>query len=293
MRKIISILLGLTALVVIAQFGLPAIQNHIYASDVPILPVTPSATSYPMLSRDEAKPRIIELLQTNAGCRLPCWWGIVPGKTRWEEVHAFLSPMLTAESVTNDYLSFIDPASSWDAEDPMLPNLEMYVRDSIVQDILVDPVSGKYLTELDIPHIFEAYGKPDEIYLRVFNYETARLIQIFLHYPSLRLTIQYNYFLDIHPTIRLCSLDQAEHADFYLWYGDLATDFWYGSRSVAEGDFYAIAARAGWYPTSNKILALSEATDLTVEAFYEMFRQPIEYATCLKTPTSLWVENHN
>jgi hypothetical protein len=55
-------------------------------------------------------------------------------------------------------------------------------------------------------------------------------------------------------TIRLCSLDRLQIADFYLWHGQLATDLWYGNQSVAEGDFYAVGARAGWYPTSKKIL---------------------------------------
>jgi hypothetical protein len=64
--------------------------------------------------------------------------------------------------------------------------------------------------------------------------------------------IQYNYYLDPGDTIRLCSLDQPQMADFYLWYGRLATDLWYGSQSVAEGDFYAVDARADWHPTPKK-----------------------------------------
>jgi hypothetical protein len=165
MKQIIFSALSLTVLVIGLHFGLPFLQARIYAGDVPIVPLTPSPTSYPRLSREEAKPRIIEMLQTNAGCRLPCWWGITPGKTHWEEVHALLSPLLTTEAATNDYLSYSDPASGWTPEDPMLANLEMYVRDSIVQDILVYSVSGKYLTKLDIYHIFQTYGKPEQIYL--------------------------------------------------------------------------------------------------------------------------------
>ena len=92
MKKIIFSALSLTVLVIGLHFGLPFLQARIYAGDVPIVSLTPSPTSYPRLSREEAKPRIIEMLQTNAGCRLPCWWGITPGKTRWEEVHALLSP---------------------------------------------------------------------------------------------------------------------------------------------------------------------------------------------------------
>jgi hypothetical protein len=31
-----------------------------------------------------------ELLENNAGCRLPCWWGIIPGQTKGIEAQRFL-----------------------------------------------------------------------------------------------------------------------------------------------------------------------------------------------------------
>jgi hypothetical protein len=31
------------------------------------------------------------LLQTNNGCRFPCWWGIEPGTTSWQDANNFLS----------------------------------------------------------------------------------------------------------------------------------------------------------------------------------------------------------
>jgi len=45
------------------------------------------------MTTQERKQFTKELLQTNAGCELPCWWGIVPGKTRWYVTREFLQAL--------------------------------------------------------------------------------------------------------------------------------------------------------------------------------------------------------
>ncbi len=47
-------------------------------SDIEGQGIKPSVTTLPT---GEAQKMVQELLENNAGCRLPCWWGIVPGKT--------------------------------------------------------------------------------------------------------------------------------------------------------------------------------------------------------------------
>jgi hypothetical protein len=43
--------------------------------------VPPSPTLVPTLTADQEQALVLDLLQNNAGCRLPCWWGFTPGKT--------------------------------------------------------------------------------------------------------------------------------------------------------------------------------------------------------------------
>ncbi len=52
---------------------------------------TPVSTFSPT----EASARLQDLLKTNAGCRLPCWWGITPGKTTWDEAEEYLKTFTT------------------------------------------------------------------------------------------------------------------------------------------------------------------------------------------------------
>ena len=50
----------------------------------PIPTRTPTATPlpFPTLESAEMQSFIAEMLSTNGGCELPCWWGITPGETR-------------------------------------------------------------------------------------------------------------------------------------------------------------------------------------------------------------------
>jgi len=41
--------------------------------------------------RPKEDARLLELLETNGGCELPCWWGITPGVTRIEEAQALFA----------------------------------------------------------------------------------------------------------------------------------------------------------------------------------------------------------
>lgn len=52
--------------------------------------VVPIVTEKPTLSPIEREVAIKELMATNAGCRLPCFWGITPGVTDWKNAAKFL-----------------------------------------------------------------------------------------------------------------------------------------------------------------------------------------------------------
>ena len=45
---------------------------------------TPSRTPVPTLDAKQQAQLVTDMLKTNGGCKLPCWWGIVPGNTRFQ-----------------------------------------------------------------------------------------------------------------------------------------------------------------------------------------------------------------
>lgn len=59
---------------------------------------TPTQTRTPEITplpTEQVQAWIKEQMKTNPSCRLPCWWGITPGKTTWIEAQAFLAPYAT------------------------------------------------------------------------------------------------------------------------------------------------------------------------------------------------------
>lgn len=58
--------------------------------------IEPMPTPLPTLNSREASLAVQKLLLENGNCQLPCWWGIVPGKTSWENTRKFLSPFASS-----------------------------------------------------------------------------------------------------------------------------------------------------------------------------------------------------
>jgi hypothetical protein len=55
-----------------------------------------SQTPLPTLSSENSSRTVQVLMETNGGCRLPCWWGILPGKTSWQSAEKYLSSITTS-----------------------------------------------------------------------------------------------------------------------------------------------------------------------------------------------------
>jgi hypothetical protein len=51
---------------------------------------TPSLTPLPSLGPEQVRAKVFELLKSNGGCELPCWWGIMPGTTTRSETEQIL-----------------------------------------------------------------------------------------------------------------------------------------------------------------------------------------------------------
>lgn len=55
--------------------------------------LSPTWTPLPTLDQADKQRLVSDLLSTNGGCRLPCWWGLIPGKTNWAQAFQFLSQL--------------------------------------------------------------------------------------------------------------------------------------------------------------------------------------------------------
>lgn len=160
---------------------------------------TPSAVPFPTfdvatstLSKEEATQNLIALLETNRGCELPCWWGIVPGETDVGSIESIFVP-----------LGFDWYRDFEELDDHTLYSTSIYfvTTDSVVQSIEVRGGAGEETYDRNeawrpyaIPRILERLGRPENVYVFYpFRFDPGGMqaYRLFLFYPDLGVEIDY------------------------------------------------------------------------------------------------------
>jgi hypothetical protein len=133
---------------------------------------TPTITPYPTLEPEEKRTFVLEMLSSNGGCELPCWWGIVPGETGWEEMRAFFAAQGIGVS-ENGYLDLGYPDPEVGYRVPML-EVELEQQGGLVQAIRVtndrthEPLADDpalVWRRYELAQILSQYGVPSQVYL--------------------------------------------------------------------------------------------------------------------------------
>ena len=256
----------------------------------PTRTITPSATltpsPLPTLAPTEAQAQILDLLQNNAGCRLPCWWGFTPGVTHWEDAKRFLEtfakivdfPGLPTDKIYNPEITIPVPEKIHPLK---------YLRYTYYT---ADGDNGKVIKQISassgdvpnyrLPPILSEYGQPDEIWFQTSAGSGSSKdvpFKIVLFYSSHSFAVEYSMRVPLRMPIIGCP-QQAKSPWFILWsakdekiYTDLAME----THNFGSGLDYPY-------------ISLEQATGMSVETFYDTFKNEGN-TTCLETPLELWL----
>ncbi|MFC1878986.1 hypothetical protein ACFLZW_03640 [Chloroflexota bacterium] len=99
-------------------------------------------------------------MKTNGDCVLPCFWGIVPGKSLWQDVQ---SSMGYLDLLVRDYpgKAGVIHATTFNLEDDLRNSLSFYEQNGVVQVInfsVKDPT--RYAPYYELRNIMEHLGAP-------------------------------------------------------------------------------------------------------------------------------------
>lgn len=259
---------------------------------------TPTSTIIPTLPVEVASAKLLKLLSDNSGCRLPCLWEITPGISTNEETQAILVP-----------LSSISDLSVFKAEGGgILPaysegDLKIYIRLSFITDPNNDLVNhvtfnveahrplkeggyeevfdtkffGEKVSSYMLPHVLSEQGVPASVMVATFGGPLTRGgtggFDVLLLYPDQGILVNYTTQMHISGTnVRGC-LSNA-HVEMELY-------------PVGQSDaFFESLTKTDWGTKMDYYKPLEDVTSMSVEEFYETFRQPTD--KCIETPANIW-----
>lgn len=252
----------------------------------PMPTVPPSPTLAPTLTADQEQALVLDLLQNNAGCRLPCWWGFTPGKTAWQTAYAFFASLgkMPAEGDNNYAVVFHIPQH--DVQIGQLYSL----RDGLIEAIWVsagtvrngeriygDEQFAKDLQRYFLPQLLTTYGQPTEVLLRTFRSVpegTFIPFNLLLFYPQRGILVRYYGPTErIGERIRVC----PQQTDITLW------------LSSPEQILTLEDIRGPDFPIEEvpEFRSIEKSTGMSLETFYKTFKNA-DNRLCLETPVDMW-----
>jgi len=278
------------------------------ATDTPIPSSTPTVVS--TLPVEDARQRLLDLLGNNGSCQLPCLWGITPGKTGSQEARNILMPL---SSISTPETTYFEPTPLRGVLGGTITPL--YVEGTLRLNVRIDYLYGDDGTVSSIgfrvreekmvtDSYGNLYGEPifdfPPFAKRVEYYSLAHVLSQ-QGIPA-SVLIEGAGLSFSHPVIPgkldivLLYPDQGIWVDYTL-VGDYVGDIIRGCPTNAHiemalyppgnpDSFFSLLDQTNWGITKNGYKPLEEATSMSVEGFYEIFRQSTD--KCIETPVSLW-----
>jgi hypothetical protein len=305
------------ALVLLSLAGCAATPPAEISTATPTSTLTPSPTHTPIPSAtptliptlpvEGARLRLLELLANNGNCRLPCLWGITPGKSTYQEALAILSPLSSISESTitgfepNGGAIFLDYAEDnltlyasvgFNSDNQIVSRLSFQTREfkigeldnaSALKPIYDSTTFGERVHPYMLPNILSEQGIPAAVVISTDGGpERGKNVPgfyILLLYPDQGLLVSYTTYRQlIGGYVRGCPANA--HVEFELFpfgQGDSFSEFLAPTKWATM--WPVPPANSFWRP-------IEEATAMSLEEFYRTFSQPTD--KCIETPANLW-----
>lgn len=253
--------------------------------------ITPTMGS--TLTREGRQTYLIEHFSDNSNCELPCWLGIRPGKTTWQEAYRFLSYIginRMSEEARQDG-SIFHGIGGFGFEKPSLyQQFSIIEHKELVKEIRlvveIDENSSEFQkvwSVYSLHNIIRSYGSPSRVWLSTYSGQmgTEHSYDITIAYDQRGTIIHYAGWLSRSgANFRICP--QFDHEvnilsiEIYLQSPD-------DTKSLESPDNLR---DPGIISRSKRIY---EASGKTEEQFSELFIQN-EKTACFNSPVNIWPE---
>jgi hypothetical protein len=254
---------------------------------------TPFITPIPTLLTDEQEIYIKEFLEGNTDCRLPCWWGITPGKTSWQESETLLRHL---GAIIKQFQSEAG-GDRYGVRLLGLPELNLSFYDNGIPNSKVDRIfvggnegGGQDQREFEVfwesyspKEVMSKYGVPSRILL--YTMGTLGNTDLGIHgytlwifYDLLGFMIRYDGTISDLPTYHFCfelkeGVGDIHRISLTLQHPD--------NPLPLERDDSILGS------DSSRSVPIQNATDISIEEFHRLFTQN-DKTYCFDTPHDIW-----
>ena len=248
-------------------------------------PITPMPSPIPTLSLTDKKMITSEFYEANGNCELPCWWGIIPGKTDWQEAELLLNSV-AIELYTSAESEF-DDRYSVGVDLPV--SVDLSSRELLIQYYWI--VNGKVmLIESEAPRpsskiytvskILNMYGRPKEVQIETYAYSHGEIntFSIALFYPDKGILVRYGALANF--------LD--DYVSGCVGSGTGSVVVWSPEQNLSFAEALNGTRGLGTFG-EQYYKSLEEATEMDIETFYQTYLDP-DTETCIETPAELWMD---
>lgn len=248
-------------------------------TETKVVVLTPTPTPVPTLLSEQAIARMLSLYEDNGGCELPCWWGIIPGKTTWEEASGILSP-----------IGVIVMSKNWPSvQDPNVKHYSFIMSVPYSMSPVTGQITAAFVVERDVVKVINIdsnWVKPSfdnslagmlttcgipEVWVKTQPFFGAgeSYYDIFLYYPEKGSIWLHGVEEFVHDGIKICPAkrDSSTGPSIVLWSDQDAIAL----QNVKQGlqwDFF-VALK----PESFQRLEDANA-NMTDQSFYDTFTDP-------------------
>jgi hypothetical protein len=218
----------------------------------------------------------LELLRTNNGCDLPCWWGIIPNQTRWSDVENFLKPfshVFLSESPSWQVFFIRSPISKEYSELGEV-RATIATQNEVVKEIEISEFDEK---SYHLSSFLQKYGIPSKVLVSTYSSDYGMPpnkvpFTLALYYPDQGIMATYATDADVNGAqIEGCF---TKSPTLFLW-------------SSSENN-RSIDYILGWDKDKIQYLEIKEATGLDLQTFYNLLSKE-NSKQCLQTPKGLWL----
>ena len=155
--------------------------------------IKPASTLKP----DESLQAMEEILKENQNCALPCVWGIVPGKSSWEEVKQTFLPLgEVIKSLNANKIVAYQLCVPYCRNDQTFSghSILLYVRNEIVVGIATNTSEIDRDFEASLSNVLNTFGSPDEIWIRPIadSLDNQPYYDLSLYYKTKGIEVSFN-----------------------------------------------------------------------------------------------------